>query len=194
MFMQIHRAEVEVHQCQCDHRNDCQQCVEVVRDGTDEQFQTVVAFYNTGYSCCPGRNGSDDADGRRCGVDDISQFRTGNIVCVCYRTHNATYCQAVEVVVYEYQNAQQECGQQSAFSCLDNGRSPFAVCGRTASFVHQCNQNTQYNQEDQDAGIAAVRYVCQQAAFCLVSYDNQKSFFNIKVCVEQRTGYDTDKQ
>ena len=194
MFMQVHGTKVEVQQCQCNHGNKGQKRIEVIRNCTDEQFQTIIAFYNAGYGCRPGRNGCDDADRRRCRINDVSQFRAGNVMCVCNGTHNAADGQTVEIVVYEYQNAQQECGKQRAFSGFDYGRRPFAVCGGTAGFVHEGNQNTQYNQEDQDTAVIAVCYVGKQTAAGLICDHNDESFFDIKVCVEQCTGHDTYKQ
>ena len=189
-----HRTEVCVCHCQANHCQDCQQCIEVVRDRSDEQIQTIHAFYNAGYSSSPGRDRSDDTDRSSCCVDQVRQFCSGNFVCVCYRSHNGTYCQTVEVVIYEDQTAQQGCTQHSTSSCFECGSSPSAVCSRTACFVHQGNDDTQNNQENQDTYVPAVGQFCQHTAVCVACEDCQVCQFGIKVRIEQSAYYDTDEQ
>ena len=115
-------------------------------------------------------------------------------MCVCYRSHNGTYCQTVEVVIYEDQAAQQGCTQHSAFSCFECCCSPSAVCSGAACFVHQCYDDTQDYQEDQDTYVPAVRQFCQHAAVCAVCEDCQVSQLGVKVRIEQTAYYDTDEQ
>lgn len=71
------------------------------------------------------------------------------------------YGQAVEIVIHEYQNAQQEGGQQCAPSCFDCLNCPTTIRRRAACLIHQRNHDTQNNKENQNPHIAAVGKLCQ---------------------------------
>ena len=76
VFMHFHRTEVNIQNCNSHHHNNRQQCIEVIRNGTDEKSQSVFTFYKSCNCCCPGRDRCNNAD-RSCGcINQISQFCT----------------------------------------------------------------------------------------------------------------------
>ena len=111
-----HGTKFHFHQNHAYHHHDSQKSIEVIRNSTDKQGQTIFALYKTADCCCPGRNGSDDTDRSCCGIDQVSQLCAGYIVAVCYRTHNTADSQTVKIVIDKDQYTQKYGGQLSAHS------------------------------------------------------------------------------
>ena len=193
-FMLQHRAEVCIGDSQCQHCYNTQQCIEVIGNGSDEQIQAVHALNYAGYCRSPGGNGSNDTDRSRCCIDDIRKLRSGNLMRIRNGTHNRAYGQAVEIVIHEYQNTQQEGGQQCTLSCFDCLNCPTAIRRRAACLIHQRNHDTQNNKENQNPHIVAVGKLCQHTAVCDISENRQIGQLGAEVRIEQTADHDTDEQ
>ena len=152
--MKCHRSEVDLHERDADNEHECQQRVEVVRDGADKHFQTGVF----GSVCILGNGGSPTGDGgdhtdRGCGgVDDIRQLCPGDLLGIGHGLHHAADRETVEVVVNEDQHAQQESGKDRSDPGLDVGLRPSAERRRGAGLVDQCHHDPQHDQENEDPG------------------------------------------
>ena len=102
--------------------------------------------------------------------------------------HNGAHRQAVEIVVDEDEDAQNEGGQRSAHLGLDVLGSPAAKGGRTAGGVHQGHDDAQQHQEQEDAGI--VGNGCHQA----VIDDHVQCADGGEILGEQSAHGDADEQ
>ena len=154
--MLVHGAVLYLHHDHEDHHGDGEQGIIVIRNRLDEQSDAVLALYETGDRCSPGRDRSDDTD-RSCGrVDQVCELCTGDLVLVSYGAHHAADCQTVKIVVDEDQAAEADGGELRAFSAGDLFRSPVSECSTAAGAVHQLNHDAQDYQEHQDAHVVGV--------------------------------------
>ena len=53
LLMQFHGAVVKLHHHDGNDKDQSQQRIEVIRDSTNEQFDTVAAFHDAGDCCRP---------------------------------------------------------------------------------------------------------------------------------------------
>ena len=133
-----HRLEVEAQNHDAKHKEDGEECVEIVGYRLAEKCQSILASrYEARYCCCPTGDWGDDADWSCCGVDEISQFLLGYAIAHCNRAHHRTYGKAVEVIIDEYQNTEQNGGYLHTNLRLYVLGSPSAESRRTTRLVHQ---------------------------------------------------------
>ena len=133
-----HRLEVEVEENDAKHEEDGEEGVEVEWYSLAEQGQSVLASrHESRYCRCPTGDRGDDADGGCRGVDEISQLLLGHAIANGDRAHHRTHGEAVEVIIDEYQDAQQDGGYLHTHLRLDVLGSPSTEGCRTASLVHQ---------------------------------------------------------
>ena len=185
-----HGAKVGLHDNQTNHHNDGEDGVEVIRNGVDEEGEAGT-FLNIGRNCCcPGRDGSYDADGSRGSVDEVGQLCAGYVMLVSEGTHNGTYGKAVKVVIDEDEYAEGDGGQLCAYTGLDVSLCPAAESGAAACAVHQGYHYAQDDQEYQYANIVAVG---QYGYYAVIESVGQGAFKG-EVRVEQSAGHDADKQ
>ena len=133
-----HRLEVEAQNYDAKHKENSEEGVEIVRYRLAEKCQSVLASrYEARYCCCPTGDWGDDADRCCSGVDEIGKFLLGYAVAHCDRAHHRTYGKAVEVIIDEYQDTEQNGGNLHTNLRLYVLGSPSAESRRTASLVHQ---------------------------------------------------------
>ena len=133
-----HRLEVEAQYHDAKHKEDGKESVEIKRYRLAEKRQSVLsARYEARYRSSPTRDRGDDADRCCSGVDEISQLLLGNTVAHCDRAHHRTHRKAVEVIIDEYQNAEQNGSNLYANLRVYVFGSPTAESCRTTRLVHQ---------------------------------------------------------
>ena len=133
-----HRLEVEAQYHDAKHKEDGKESVEIKRYRLAEKCQSVLsARYEARYSSCPTRDRGDDADRSGCRIDEISQLLLGNTIAHSDRTHHRTHGKAVEVIIDEYQNAEQNGSNLYANLRVYVFGSPTAESCRTTRLVHQ---------------------------------------------------------
>ena len=153
----VHRAVLYFHHDHQDHHGDRKEGIIVVRNGLDEEADSVLSLDETGDGCRPGGDRSDDAD-RRCGrIDQVSELGAGDLVLVRDGTHNASDGQAVKIVIDEDQASEADGGELRAFSGSDLLGSPVAECGTAAGAVHELDHDAQNDQEHQNTHVVGIR-------------------------------------
>ncbi len=158
-LMLLHGAEIELHESDQDDEGQGQQGIEIVGDGPAEQCEgrdlCAGGIGNTagiiGNRSCPGRNGGDHADGCGGRVDDIGKLCAADLVCIGNGTHYGTYGEAVEIVIDEDKDAQQEGAEDSTGLALDVSLGPAAECGGTTGLVDKSDHDAENNEEYEDA-------------------------------------------
>ena len=114
-----------------------------------------IEIVRCGGDCrCPGGNGSDHADRRGGRVDQIGQFGAGNPVAVGDRAHDRADGQAVEIVVDEDQDAEDEGRQHGAHAGLDVLFRPAPDGRGAAGVIDERHDDAQQYKENEDAGVA----------------------------------------
>ena len=113
---------------------------------------------------------------------------------VCYRTHNASYCQTVEIIINKDQNTKHNCGKFRTYTCVDLFAGPSSECGGAAGLVHHTYHRSQDNQEDQDSYVIAVRKNLDDSSLKNLCYGSFEFESGIKQCSyynshKQRTVY-----
>ena len=159
VLMELHGAEVEVHQRKGDHHGDGQQRIEVVRNGLKEHQEAVDARavrHGGRDRRRPGADRRDDAHrGCRC-IDNIRELRAGYLVLIGHGQHHGADREAVEIVIDEDQAAERDRRKLCARAGLDLMRRPLAEGSGAARLVHQAYHNAQDDEEDQDAYVPSV--------------------------------------
>ena len=105
------------------------------------------------------------------------------------RQHDGTHGQAVEVVIDENQDTQNEGSQLSAHAGLDVGLGPATEGGGATGLVDQRNHHAQQNQENQDTNIPGVTDLSDQNIGGVGDHAP-----GIEIGIQQRTGQNTDEQ
>jgi len=187
---QFHGAVVELAEGEGQHHYDGEQCIEVVGDGLDEQLQTVCAVHETGYGGGPGGDGSDDADRSGSGVDQVGQLCPGNIMFVRQRTHHGADGEAVEVVVNENKDTQNDGAELCANLGFNMGDGPASEGCRAAGPVHQHDHGTQNDQEDQNTDVPAVGQLADHTVYEHMLHNAGEAESGI----ENSTAKDTDEE
>ena len=187
-LVQTHRAVVELHEHERDDEHEREQRVEVVRNGAHEQIKAVVVLDDAGNGGGPRGDRRDHANGRGRGVDEIGELGTGDLVPVGDRQHDRADGQAVEVVVNEDQDAEQEGGEHRADAALDVGLGPAAEGGAAAGAVDERDHGAEDDEEEHDAGAVG------DGGHHTVVDDGVKAGDGVEVGVKQRTEQDADEQ
>ena len=187
-LVQTHRAVVELHEHERDDEHEREQRVEVVRNGAHEQIKAVVVLDDAGNGGGPRGDRRDHANGRGRGVDEIGELGTGDLVPVGDRQHDRADGQAVEVVVNEDQDAEQEGGEHRADAALDVGLGPAAEGGAAAGAVDERDHGAEDDEEEHDAG--AVGDGGRQP----LVHDGVKRAERAEVGEKQRAEQNADKQ
>ena len=190
-FSKTHRTVLELTHSERHHHDNGQNCVEVIGNGADEQLQAVGTVNKTGNSCCPGRDGRDDANGRGRSVDQICQLGARDTVPVCERTHDGANSEAVEIVVDKNENTECDGGQLRADFGLDVRRGPAAKRGRTAGPVHQDDHDAEDDEEDENADVIGIG---QGGAHHAVDEDMLQGTNQIEVGKEQTADKNADEE
>ena len=102
-----HRTKIHFHEDDEEHHQQSQQGIEVERDSLNEDTDAVLIFDESRHRSRPRRNGGNDANRCRRRVNQVCQLGTAYLVLVGDRAHDRTHGQAVEIVIDEYQTAQQ---------------------------------------------------------------------------------------
>ena len=134
LFKSSHAGEVFARPDENQHENDSQPCIEIQRNGRKEERKSIdVAALRQRRSDCrrPRRDRSDDADRRRCRIDDVGELRTGDLEAVCNRTHDRTDREAVEIVINKNQNTKHHGDKECALLPLDRARCIVSICLRS---------------------------------------------------------------
>ena len=113
---------------------------------------------------------------------------------VSYRTHNASYCQTVKIIVNEDQDSKDDRCKLCTYTCVDLFAGPSSECGRAAGLVHHTYHRSQDNQEDQDSYVIAVRKNLDDSSLKNLCYGSFEFESGIKQCSyynshKQRTVY-----
>lgn len=190
VFMQRHRSVVDVHEDDHDHHGDGQQCIVVVRNGFDKECETVFALHKSGDCSSPAGDGCDDADGGGGGINQVCQLCSGDFVFVCHGAHDAADRQAVEIIVDEDQDAQADGGQLRTLAGLNAAGCPVSEGSTSAGAVHELNDGSQNDQEDQNTDIPGIR----QRGDDSVVEDMSHRTFKVKARIQKRAGQDTNEQ
>ena len=136
LFKAAHRAVVELEQRERDDEDECQKGIEVIGNGADEELDAgnagVEVFGRGGHGGRPGRDRRDHAHGSGSGVDEVGELGTRDLVAVSDRTHDRAHGQAVEVVVDENEDAEDERRKLRAHAGVDVLFRP-AAKGRAAA-------------------------------------------------------------
>ena len=185
-----HLAVVKAHEADGHDEDQRQQGIEVEGDGLDKQLQAGIlgAVHAAGDSGGPGGDRRDHADRRRRGVDQIRQLDPGDLLGIRQRTHDGADGQAVEIVVDEDQNAQQERRNAGAGLGLEVCRRPAAKGLGAARLIDQRDDDAQDHQEDENA--RAIGDGGNQA----IVHDGVHRAGEVVVAVHQATQDDADEQ
>ena len=107
-----HGTVIKLHEGQGDDKDEGQQGVEVVGNGLDKELDAADAGVQTlgggGNGGGPGGDRGDHAHGGGGGVNEVGQLGTGDPMAVGDGSHDGAHGEAVEIVIDEDQNAQQE--------------------------------------------------------------------------------------
>ena len=106
------------------------------------------------------------------------------------RPHDRTDRQAVEIVVDENQDSQDNRRELSAHACLDMILRPAAEGCRTARFVHHRDDGAEHNQKYQNTDVIRIRHGRDDS----IRKDMQDRLLKIKVRREKTAYHNTDKQ
>ena len=188
LLMQFHGTVVKLHQHDGNDKDQSQQRIEVIRDGTNKQLDTVAAFHDAGDCCSPGRDGSDHADRSCRGIDDVGKLGSGDLMLIGNRTHDAANGKAVEIVVNKDDNTENKCGKHGTCTALDMSLGPASECRGTARAVDQCHHDPEDHEKQEDTGI--VGDGCDQA----IIDGGIQCFHRTPVGIEKCTEKHTDKQ
>ena len=186
-----HRTVIEFCEREREHHHDGQQRVEVIRNGADEQLQTVCALDKAGDGCRPRGDRGDDAHGRCRGVDKVGELGTGDAVLVRDRTHDRADGQAVEIVVDEDEHAEGNGSELRADLGLDVLDRPSAERRRAARAVHHHDHRAEHHEEDQNADVAGAG---ERRADHAVGKDVLECADEVKVGIQQTADEDADEQ
>ena len=74
-----------------------------------------------------------------------------------YRPHNASYGQAVEIIINKDQHAKNDGCHLRSYPALDMRAGPASKCRRSASLIHHADHDSKNYQEHQDSHIVTVR-------------------------------------
>ena len=143
VLMLFHRSKINIKSNNENNHGDGKQRIQVIRNRSHKQIQSIRIRRHTSHCRCPGRDRCDHAHRSRRGVNDIRQLCPGNIVLIRHRTHDASYGQTVKIIIHEDQDAQCKGSKQRSFSCLDPLLCPFSISCRTAGSVHQHHDGSQ---------------------------------------------------
>ncbi len=163
--MTRHRPVIKAHQGKCEDENNGQQRIVIIRNGAHEQLDAGIdaLIHHARHGGRPGGDRRNHADRRRGGINDIGQLRSGNLMPVRYRHHHRSDRQAVEIIVHEDQDPEQEGRQHGAASCLHMPFGPFAEGRRASRLVHQGHHRSQQNQEHEDSDVPCTRHRLNKA-------------------------------
>ena len=189
-----HRTVIEAHDGESDNENDGQERVEVIGDSLNEELNTgntgVEILCGGGNCCCPGGDGSDHAD-RSCGcVDNESELCAGDLLTVSDRAHDGADGEAVEIVINENHNAEEEGCKQSTYAGMNMLCSPLAECRGAAGEVNESNHDSEQNKEHENTGIPTVSNSTDKA---IVDHGVQ-SADRVETCHEEGTDKNTDEE
>ena len=156
-LVDAHGAVVELHAGQGHDEHESQQRVEVIGYRLDEQLDAAVARVevcrDAGDGGCPGGDRGYHADGRGGRVDEICELGAGDAVSISHRPHDRADGQAVEIVVNEDQNAEDEGREYRAYAGLDVGLCPAAERRRATGHIDQCYDYAKQDEEEKDARV-----------------------------------------
>lgn len=185
-----HLAIIKAHNGQCYNEHNCQQGVEIVRDGADKQLQPTVGFavHTPGDSRCPRGDGRYHADGRGGRINQVRQLDTGYPMSVCDGAHDRADGQTVEVIVDEDHYAQKKGCDGGTHAGADMLLCPTPKGMGSARAVDHTYDNAQYHQENKNTGTVGDG-TCQSLAD-----DGIQGSGGIAPRVQQGTDDDTDKQ
>ena len=189
-LMLVHRAEIHLQGHHQDHHRDGEQCVEVIRDGLQEEAHAVLSLDEAGHGRRPGGNRGDDADRCRGGVDEVRQLRTADLMLIGHRTHDGADRQTVEVVVDEDEAAKGDRGELCAGPRPDVLRCPVTERGRATTAVHELYHRTEDDEEAEDADIIAVG----QNRDDTIDEDVVDGALEVITGKQERTGQDTEEK
>ena len=188
--MNTHCSEFYFHKNHCHHHEDRKQCVEVIGNCMYKQGNSILSFYKSADCRSPWRNRCNDTYRCCCGIDQVRQLCAGHIVLICHRTHNASYCQTVKIIVNKDQYTKNDGWEFRTNSAFNPLTGPASECCGTACPVHQTYHGSQNNKEDQDTHIIRI---CQNADHS--AFKNMKDCsFEIKIRVKQCTNQYSYKQ
>ena len=134
-FVNFHLTEIKIHHDHQEHHRQCQKSIQIIRNCPHKQLESCNSgiFRNIGiYSCRP--TGDRRNNTYRCcgGIDQISQFCTGNLVPVCNRTHNGSNRQTVKIVIHKNQDSKSHRSQRSLLFRFNLLSRPVTVSGGTS--------------------------------------------------------------
>ena len=156
-LVDAHGAVVELHAGQGHDEHESQQRVEVIGYRLDEQLDAAVARVevcrDAGDGGCPRGDRGYHADGRGGRVDEICELGAGDAVSISHRPHDRADGQAVEIVVNEDQNAEDEGREYCADAGLDVGLCPAAERRRAAGHIDQRHDYAKQDEEEEDARV-----------------------------------------
>ena len=112
---------------------------------------------------------------------------------VCYRAHYRADSQAVEIIVNEYQHAQQECRKLRPHAGLDVRGSPFAVSTASTCLVHEHDDHAEDYQEHENSHIVGIREICDKAVLDDHCEHSLKAGI-VRNCIDDAACQDTDEQ
>ena len=142
IFMKLHRTILNLHHNHCNHHHDGKDCIEVIWNCTDKYRKSIFTFYKTGNGCCPRWNRCNDTYRSCCRIDQIRKLCSGNILRIRYRTHHASDCQTVKIVIDKDQHTKNDCCKLCTDTALDMGTCPFTECGRSSCLIHQADHGS----------------------------------------------------
>ncbi len=76
---------------------------------------------------------------------------------ICHRTHNASHCQTVKVIINKNQHAQQNRSKLRPYPALNMYAGPPSECCGTSRLVHQAHHDSKHYQEYQNTDVVTVR-------------------------------------
>ena len=153
--MNAHRAKLFFHQNHGHHHHNGKDCIIVVRNSSHKNGHSVFSRYKSADCCRPGWDRRNNADRRCCGIDQICQLGTGNIVLVCDGTHNASHSQTVEIVVYKDNHTEKHGWKQCSSLGFDFSGCPVSVGLGSSWFCNQGYDDSKEYQEEQNIHVVA---------------------------------------
>ena len=155
-LVQAHRAVIGFAQHQQKQHEQRGQRVQIIWNGFQkhpEAVDVVLLRDRVADGGCPAGNRCDDADRRRGGVQEVGEFRAGDLVAVRHRPHDRSDRHAVEAVIDKDQDAHQDGGKLRADAGFDVFFRPSAEGLRAAGAVHQHDQRAEQNDKVQNADV-----------------------------------------
>ena len=153
-----HRAVVASRPDDEYHEREREECVKVERYRLQKEGESVDAavLRKRGADCRrPTRDGRDDADGRRRGIDDVRELCTRDLEFIRYGTHDRTDGETVEIVVDEDDDAEQCCQHQCAALALNRARRPLAIRTCRARARDRRDEDAEDREEYKDVHVRA---------------------------------------